>query len=85
VNARTIDELGAMAAARRQLEMLTADQRAEVLREYPKVDELVGALERIAELDPEQTAEGFNEWGESECFLQARKIAAGTIASWRDQ
>ena len=34
------------------------------------------ALEKIAALDPEKdSTEGFNEWGEAECFDLAKEIA----------
>ena len=38
------------------------------------------ALLRIANLDPEKDSEdGFNEWGESDCFRQAQAIAEAVI------
>ncbi len=39
------------------------------------IDEAIEALEKIRDLDPMETWEGDNEWGESECFRQAKKIA----------
>ena len=34
------------------------------------------ALQKIADLDPsEDSEEGYNEWGEADCFNQAKKIA----------
>ena len=41
-----------------------------------KHEELLKALERIASLDPDvDSDEGFNEWGEAECFNLAQNIA----------
>lgn len=37
---------------------------------------LRNALKRIAALDPEKDSEdGYNEWGEADCFRQAQAIA----------
>ena len=36
----------------------------------------VEALQRIRDLDPSlDSDEGFNEWGEADCFDQAKRIA----------
>ena len=44
--------------------------------------DLLAALARIAELDPAtDSEEGFNEWGEADCFGQAKKIARAAIAA----
>ena len=38
------------------------------------------ALERIANLDPSyDSTEGFNEWGEADCFNQAQQIASEAL------
>jgi hypothetical protein len=38
------------------------------------------ALERITELNPsEDSEEGYNEWGEADCFRQARRIAGQAL------
>lgn len=38
------------------------------------------ALERISSLDPDKDSdEGYNEWGEADCFRQARRIAIGAL------
>lgn len=42
---------------------------------------LFEALEKIADLDPaEDSDEGFNEWGEADCFNMAQKIAKEILA-----
>ena len=39
------------------------------------------ALRRISELDAEQDSEhGWNEWGEADCFNQAKEIANTALA-----
>lgn len=41
---------------------------------------LVGALQKIADLDPSvDSLEGYNEWGEADCFSQAKTIARGAL------
>ncbi|MDO8684944.1 MAG: hypothetical protein Q7N50_15880 [Armatimonadota bacterium] len=43
--------------------------------------ELLEALELISGLDPERdSTEGFNEWGEADCFRKAVEIAAKALA-----
>jgi len=38
--------------------------------------DLIRALEKIAALDPSvDSEEGYNEWGEADCFIQAKEIA----------
>lgn len=44
-------------------------------------DALIKALERIALLDPAETVEGYNEWGEALCFNTAQDIARTALAS----
>ena len=40
------------------------------------VDELRAALQEIASLDPEtHSPEGYNEWGQADCFTKAQTIA----------
>ena len=39
------------------------------------------ALENISKLDPENTADGFNEWGKADCFEQAQSIATVALAT----
>ena len=52
-----------------ELESLKATQR-----------ELVEALSKIANLDAhEDSDEGFNEWGEADCFHQARDCARAAL------
>ena len=38
------------------------------------------ALQAILELDPAETVEGYNEWGEALCFNQAQDIARAALA-----
>jgi hypothetical protein len=46
-----------------------------------QIDTLRKALNKIANLDPEfDSDEGFNEWGEADCFIQAQKIAIAAAA-----
>lgn len=45
------------------------------------------ALKAIEELNPENTSAGYNEWGEADCFGQAKKIAKDALDaldSWED-
>ena len=43
-------------------------------------EDLLEALQKIADLDPEEdSSEGYNEWGEAECFNIAQKIADAAI------
>jgi hypothetical protein len=38
------------------------------------------ALKKIAEMDAERdSVEGYNEWGEADCFNQARELAQRTL------
>lgn len=37
------------------------------------------ALKDILALNPADTEEGYNEWGEAECFVRARRIALDTF------
>lgn len=39
------------------------------------------ALEAILELDPAETIEGYNEWGEALCFGQAQMIAEAALTN----
>jgi hypothetical protein len=39
------------------------------------------ALQRIALLDPADTDEGFNEWGEAACYVEAKDIADAALAA----
>jgi len=42
--------------------------------------ELLAALEAIATLDPKHDSEdGYNEWGEAECFTKAQVIAQAAL------
>ncbi len=44
------------------------------------------ALHLIAELDPlNDSDEGYNEWGEADCFRQAQIIARSALASIDNQ
>lgn len=45
------------------------------------LEQAQAALHRIAELDPRiDSEEGYNEWGEADCFRQAQKIAAAAMS-----
>lgn len=45
------------------------------------VAELIEAHKRIAALDPEtDSKDGFNEWGEAECFGKAQEISRAALA-----
>ena len=47
---------------------------------------LLAALKAIADLDPEEDSEeGFNEWGEADCFGQAQKIAKAALKEVIDE
>ena len=38
------------------------------------------ALERIVEIDPSvDSEEGYNEWGEADCFRQAQRVASEAL------
>lgn len=38
------------------------------------------ALEKIQQLDPSRDSEeGFNEWGEADCFRQSQKLATSAL------
>ena len=39
------------------------------------------ALQRIALLDPSDTDEGYNEWGEAACYVEAKDIADAALAA----
>jgi hypothetical protein len=41
--------------------------------------QLQTALQAILALHPADTDEGYNEWGEAECFCKARRIALDTM------
>jgi hypothetical protein len=44
------------------------------------VPEMIEALQKINSLDPSvDSSEGFNEWGEADCFNQAQTIAANIL------
>jgi hypothetical protein len=49
------------------------DQHITVLER--RVTELEKALREISQLDPSDTKNGFNEWGEAECFNKAQDLA----------
>lgn len=49
---------------------------ARVEKADAEIVRLKEALERIVSLNPsEDSSEGYNEWGEADCFNQAQKIA----------
>jgi ribosomal protein L16 Arg81 hydroxylase len=51
-------------------------QLAEMSKQAKQFETLRKALNKIANLDPKfDSDEGFNEWGEADCFIKAQKIA----------
>lgn len=47
---------------------------------------MLKALRLIAELDPlTDSDEGYNEWGEADCFRQAQIIARSALVSTNNQ
>ena len=43
--------------------------------------ELLAALQAIADLDAYDSPEGFNEWGEADCFHKAQDIANNILSA----
>ena len=51
-----------------------------------KLLDLWEATEKIASLDPStDSEEGYNEWGEADCFGQAQKIAKAALAALEEK
>ena len=45
-----------------------------------EIERLRVVLEHIAELDPAiNSTNGFNEWGEADCFIQAQQLARDAL------
>lgn len=45
-----------------------------------RIKQLEAALQKIANLNPgEDSDEGYNEWGEADCFRQAQNIAEAAL------
>lgn len=43
------------------------------------------ALEKISNLDPEKdTTEGYNEWGQADCFMKAQDIADKALFNMKE-
>lgn len=53
---------------------------AEIARLTDEVERLRSELQFIAEIDPRDSSNGFNEWGEAECFRVAQERAKHTLA-----
>jgi hypothetical protein len=54
--------------------------RSAISAHEAEVGRLREALEKISNLDPENDSdEGFNEWGEAECFYKAQLIARAAL------
>jgi len=52
----------------------------DIKRDDAEIVKLKEALEKIANLDPNyDSTEGYNEWGEADCFNQAQKIASEAL------
>ncbi len=45
------------------------------------LNEALKALQQISDLDPENSKNGFNEWGQAECFEQAQDISRQCLAA----
>lgn len=53
---------------------------AELRKHAEMVDRLMEALRTITTLDPDKdSTEGFNEWGEADCFNKAQTIARAAL------
>jgi uncharacterized membrane protein len=61
----------------RAIMKLESDLAAAVAR----AERAEAALQRIALLDPADTDEGFNEWGEAACYVEAKDIADAALAA----
>ena len=47
---------------------------------------LIDALTEIATLDPDlDSSEGWNEWGEADCFHKAKNIASDALKAYQEQ
>lgn len=54
--------------------------QSEIDRLTGEVDRLRSELQFIAEIDPRDSSNGFNEWGEAECFRVAQERAKNALA-----
>ena len=71
-----------MAGVERGKDLGRAAAAAELaLKADAELERLRAALTRIAALDPHtDSPEGYNEWGEADCFNQAKDIARAALA-----
>lgn len=73
-SAEAADEIEHLAAAKDQ-------HFAQAMENGASVNAYRAALERIAALDPAtESEEGFNEWGEADCFNKAQEMARAVLA-----
>lgn len=69
-----VDGVGPIAVVRGAKPALTLEQVT------AQRDAAVEALRQVKDLDPDvHSSEGFNEWGEADCFRQAQAIASAAI------
>ena len=79
---------GVIAATDRNDDLIAS---GELVRLYthppaPQRVPLTDALRRIAALHPETNSdEGYNEWGEADCFRQAQDIARAVLAAQQEK
>lgn len=77
---RWYDRIGNLVAEREVaeavFELLQKRILGEVKRERNRYRKALGD---ILQLSPEDTQEGYNEWGEAYCFQRARDIAKGAL------
>lgn len=62
--------------------LITAQRMANSSQQaQDEIERLRAALKSIAELHPDKDSdEGFNEWGEADCFRKAQTIAGAALA-----
>ena len=56
--------------------------KAEAEKSLAEIKRLRVVLENIEELDPAiNSTNGFNEWGEADCFIQAQQLARDALTA----
>lgn len=60
--------------------VLYTDHAAALQAARDEVERLRSELQCIAEIDPRDSSNGFNEWGEAECFRVAQERAKHALA-----
>ena len=77
---RWYDRIGNLVAEREVAEAVFELLQNRILREVKrKRNRYRKALRKILQLRPEDTQEGYNEWGEAYCFQCARNIAKDAL------